>query len=283
MKSFISFITTFIVLFISSMLFAQLPSRINYQGVARNAEGVLLQNHSLSITFKIYEEGAEIHSYEESKKVTTNKFGVFFTQIGQNGLGSLTLDSLDWKNGKRKEIETIYDFNNDQVPDLGTHRIPFQSVPYSIHSITTDHSKTASHSIESDSSVFAENAYTSILSDTSIVAHKLKGFANFWTPQFNNIIYSTGNIGIGDTDFVPQARLHIDKGDFRINFGDIVLLDGNLGFGTVDTKTKLHIKSGSVYLEDSTSGIYFKSSNGSCYLLKVNNIGELQLEVKTCP
>lgn len=243
---------------LSSVLLAQTPSTINYQGVARNKDGLLLKNYTIYITFTIYEDNNST-KYQEKKEVITNKFGVFSTQIGPIGNDSenktIKLSQLEWGNGKEKKIESFYDFGNNNGT-LSTVPITLNAVPYSFHSIHADSAK---------------------------VATKLDGFTNFWTPQKNDIIYSTGNIGIGSTDFIPQARLHIDKGNLQINFGDIALLNGNLGLGTNNAKEKIHLTNGNVYLENSSSGIYFKSSNGSCYLLKVNNIGELQLEVKTCP
>ncbi len=237
MKNFLSPILTLIIFLISSTLFAQTLSTINYQGIARTVDGVVLKSQNITITFNIYEEGNNIPIYEQKDIVFTNSFGVFSTKIGPIGTGnsSQVLANLNWNNGNQKYIETLYNFDNDQTNDLISTRIPFQSVPYAFH---------------------AQSATT---------AKKLENFSNFWEPQNSDIIYTSGNIGIGNPNFIPQTKLHIDGGNLRIDNGDIVVGNGN------------------IYLENSSSGIYMKAPNGSCYLIKINNIGEIQTELKACP
>jgi hypothetical protein len=62
------------ILFVSvAIAFAQAPQRINYQAVARNTSGALLQNQNIKVKFSIREatpngtvEYQETHTYNES-------------------------------------------------------------------------------------------------------------------------------------------------------------------------------------------------------------------------
>lgn len=58
---------------------------------------------------------------------------------------------------------------------------------------------------------------------------------------------------------------------------------GHVGIGTIDPKTKLNIKGGDVYLEDSGTGVILKSANGNCWKVTVDNFGALQTVQISCP
>lgn len=48
-------------------------------------------------------------------------------------------------------------------------------------------------------------------------------------------------------------------------------------------KSKLHIQSGDIYLEDATKGVIMKSPNGQCWRMTVTNAGQPQFTSITCP
>ncbi|MCB0668630.1 MAG: hypothetical protein KDC80_22550 [Saprospiraceae bacterium] len=54
--------------------------------------------------------------------------------------------------------------------------------------------------------------------------------------------------------------------------------------GPVDNpKSKLHIKQGDIYLDDINSGVIMKSPNGSCWRLQIDNNGQTQVSMISCP
>lgn len=82
------------VLFILAVaaLSAQAPPFINYQAVARNAQGNVLANQTVTVRLTIYSgtpTGAISHL--ETDTVTTNQFGLFALEIGKKSLAECAL------------------------------------------------------------------------------------------------------------------------------------------------------------------------------------------------
>ena len=69
---------------ICSITLAQsVPNKINYQAIARDANGDVLDNQSLNVTIGILAGSPTgILKYEESHSVTTNQYGLFYLKIG---------------------------------------------------------------------------------------------------------------------------------------------------------------------------------------------------------
>ncbi len=136
-------------------------------------------------------------------------------------------------------------------------------------------------------------------------------------PDFLN----TGRVGIGNiTD--PQAKLHIkadieepaimflepsvwnNQSNVGIWMGNqlnginaeknaglvfktehfYLFNQGNMGIGTEEPVTKIHVKSGDIYIEDINYGIIMKSPDGTCWRGTLNDNGQLQFEaLEICP
>ena len=58
---------------------------------------------------------------------------------------------------------------------------------------------------------------------------------------------------------------------------------GNLGIGTADPQTKVHVRNGDVYLEDIGAGIIMRSQNGGCWRLSVEDDGDPKFNAIPCP
>jgi hypothetical protein len=113
-----------------AITFAQsVPQGINYQAVARDANGVELSNQALTIQLSVIEGSSPGNlSWQETHAVTTNNFGLFTAIIGQGastGLGSsATFDVVDWGSDNhyiKVEMDGI---------DMGTTQL--LSVPYAL-------------------------------------------------------------------------------------------------------------------------------------------------------
>ena len=116
--------------------FAQsVPQGINYQAVARDANGDVMMNQVLTIQFSIISDiiNSTI-SWQETHQDTTNDYGLFTAIIGQgattNGGSSATFDVIDWASSThflKVEMNGV---------DMGTTQL--MSVPYSIYTETAD-------------------------------------------------------------------------------------------------------------------------------------------------
>ena len=80
----------FIVSFITNC-YAQAPALFNYQGVARNSVGNVLQNKSISLRLSVH-DGTETGPvvYAETRSVITNAFGLFNVQVGSAGTSNVS-------------------------------------------------------------------------------------------------------------------------------------------------------------------------------------------------
>src|SRR5688572_6884918 len=84
-----------------SSLFGQTPNAINYQAVARNSAGSILNNQSLQVRLGIYSGvGASVKVYEEVHSATTNQFGLFSLKIGMGTPVMGTFSSIMWQSNE---------------------------------------------------------------------------------------------------------------------------------------------------------------------------------------
>tara|TARA_B100002052_G_scaffold9093_1_gene7586 strand:- start:685 stop:1176 length:492 start_codon:yes stop_codon:yes gene_type:complete len=111
------------------------PQGINYQAVARDANGDVLMNQSLTIEFSVISDiTTSAISWQETHQTTTNDYGLFIAIIGQgattNAGSSATFDVIDWSNSTH--------FLNVKMNgvDMGTTQL--MSVPYSLYTETAD-------------------------------------------------------------------------------------------------------------------------------------------------
>ena len=82
--------------------FAQsVPQGINYQAVARDANGDVLMNQALTIQFSVISDiTTSAISWQETHTVSTNDYGLYTAIIGggasTSGGSSATFDVIDW-------------------------------------------------------------------------------------------------------------------------------------------------------------------------------------------
>jgi hypothetical protein len=105
-------------------LYAQTPQGINYQAVARNGDGVLLQDQNVDVTFTIRPATGGNAAYVEGHSLMTNAFGLFTAVIGEGSATTGTFNELDWSQAYELGISV-------NGTDLGF--TPFQSVPYALN------------------------------------------------------------------------------------------------------------------------------------------------------
>lgn len=80
---------------ITTATFAQVPQLINYQGVARSANGNAITNN-ISVRFEILQGNNTVVFTEDQPGLTPNNQGVFSTQIGKI---TNSLSSVSWSQG----------------------------------------------------------------------------------------------------------------------------------------------------------------------------------------
>ena len=134
MKTKLSFL--FLVSFVFYLGEAQIPQGFNYQAVARDGTGAVLQNTSLQAMMYVQSEstGGTIFWKELHSTITTNDFGLFTLVIGtgtrQIESTVATFDLIDWSVSPKYLKTEIYYSSSWKV--MGTSQL--MSVPYAMTS-----------------------------------------------------------------------------------------------------------------------------------------------------
>src|SRR5688572_16863895 len=125
------------ILLISNFITAQVPQAINYQAVARTADGVIIPTQNISVRFSILDvsiTGTTL--YSETHTVTTNSYGLFTLAIGKGTPVTSTFANINWASGTDK-------FLNVEIAPAGGSNYQLQgttqllSVPYALYSEKT--------------------------------------------------------------------------------------------------------------------------------------------------
>ena len=128
-------LTLLSVLFCAITFAQSVPQGINYQALARDANGDVLMNQALTIQFSVISDiTTSAVSWQETHTVNTNDYGLYTAIIGggtSTSVGtSLTFDVIDW-GASNHLLKVEVDFGSGYL-DMGT--TAFMSVPYSIYS-----------------------------------------------------------------------------------------------------------------------------------------------------
>jgi Collagen triple helix repeat (20 copies) len=124
-----------LLLALNFSLHAQSPQAINYQGIARDGSGLVLQSQLLGIRLSIH-QGSPTGTivYQETHSPTTNQFGLYTSQIGQGSPVSGTFATINWAAGPYfLEVEMDITGGNAYAPAGTTQLI---SVPYALYAET---------------------------------------------------------------------------------------------------------------------------------------------------
>lgn len=119
-----------------------IPSGISYQAVARDAQGVELNNKSIAVRLSLIRGSADGDAqWIESQSVTTDQFGLFNLIIGEGSreTGSLVdkFSDINW-GADRYFLKVEIDFGSG-YRNLGI--MPLLSVPYALYAATAGSSK----------------------------------------------------------------------------------------------------------------------------------------------
>jgi hypothetical protein len=289
---------------------AQVPQAINYQAVARTSQGLLIPNQQVSVRFSILESSINgTIIYQETATPTTNSFGLFTLGIGTGSPVTGTFAGINWGNGITKFLKVeIAPQVNGPYNLQGTTQI--MSVPYALYAERTKNpSKWTSHTngIHYPATSAAGNVgirSTPASNMALVVNGDIPGVAEGNVARFisNSNWHTITSIDNTTTNssfaFAVGGATNTELGPR--NFGIInvnnptrwaVTIDGatnNMGLGDITAnptlpKSKLHLKTGDIYIEQIGRGIIMTSPNGQCWRITVDNSGNLIRTAIICP
>jgi len=121
-----------VLILLAAAVVAQVPRKLSYQAVVRNAEGKLVQNTDVGMRFSILRgSSAALVVYIETQSVSANVNGLVSIEIG-SGISTGSFDSIDWALGP-------YYLKSETDPAGGTNYSitgisQLLSVPYALYS-----------------------------------------------------------------------------------------------------------------------------------------------------
>ncbi|MDZ7738472.1 MAG: hypothetical protein U5K32_05280 [Bacteroidales bacterium] len=113
---------------------AQVPETINYQAVARDGSGNLITDQEINVRISLHTNiSSPVNIYIEEHQVTTNSYGMFSLQIGDNNAsyigGSVTdFSDIDWN--QEIYIKPSVKLSGGDWQDMESS--PLSSVPYAL-------------------------------------------------------------------------------------------------------------------------------------------------------
>lgn len=221
--------------------FSQIPEKMSYQAVVRNASGELVKSSPVGMKISIL-QGSESGTavYVETHIKTTNVNGLVTLEIGGGTLVTGTFAGIDWSTG-------IYFLKTETDPTggsnytiTGTNQI--LSVPYSLYAKT---SKDAVKFYDATQSVIGNNSPIINTGTRNILIGKSSG-TNNTTGAYNTFIGSeagyTNTIGNKNIAIGWNALRENNEGSGNIAIGRNALMKnkvlipgslGNHGFGNI--------------------------------------------------
>lgn len=138
MKSALNLIVVFLF-GISGSMYSQAPLAFNYQGLAKSADGIPLEEQDISIFITLLAGGEEgFIEYEEEHFVTTSENGLFAIRIGEGFQVSGNIDNIDW-GVNSYYLRTEMDPNGgENYIEMGTSQL--YSVPYALYAAESGNS-----------------------------------------------------------------------------------------------------------------------------------------------
>lgn len=172
--------------------FAQAPKFINYQGIARDVNGVPVTGQNINIDFLIYDQltGGNVIYSETVAKNTDPVSGIFNHAIG-NGTPSFgTFSSINWAIGQK--------FLEIKINGTVLGRQQMMSVPYALYAETSGSSGSQSLQINGNN-LSLSGGNTINLPATSVTGSGAASVTTIGTNSFDVFVPQVNITGIGST------------------------------------------------------------------------------------
>lgn len=255
-----------IFLFIGIAASAQVPEKMSYQAVLRDASGALLKDKAVSIQFTVNQTSASgMTVYQENHTPTTNSNGLVSVYMGTGTVSSGDFSKIDWSEGPyflQSEIDPTG--GTDYVISSTTELV---SVPYALYANKAEFADSLTGGVNETDPVFDVSIAKGITaSDTTYWNHKLD------SSSIQNFVDLTTNQTVaGEKEFSSDLTVNgitVGKGGGAKSSNTAVGVQALYSNTTGDNNTANGLQA----LYDNTTG-NSNTANG-VYALKNNTIGK---------
>jgi len=210
--------------------FAQIPQGMNYQAVARDANGEPIVNSPVTLRISILDDdvNGEI-AYSETHIVQTNALGLVHLVIGAGKAGVGNFKNIAWHEGDKWLKVEIDLAGNQRFREMGATRL--LAVPYAMHALSADRMTGPGNTRAISDSAWLLNGNIGTSAAANFLGTKdYEDFVIKTNDQERLRVKAGGLIGIGTVS--PSNNLEI-IGDFRAGDGSNyaqIDFDGDLYF-----------------------------------------------------
>jgi hypothetical protein len=209
---------------------------INFQAIARNADGSIVPSKDISIRLSIREGSASgTIEYQEIKTTSTNVVGLFSVVLGSNSNSNITVigdySNINWQTGNKYLQVEIDPFNSINFILLGVQKINY--VPYALVANSMDWANVKGLNTELNKKLNIQD--TSIMlkpylkSSESVKASALNGTDSF-NININGSLTASNNINFGG-NLVPTSS-NSTIGTSEHPFKSLYLTSGSLSIAS---------------------------------------------------
>ncbi|MBK9299877.1 MAG: putative metal-binding motif-containing protein [Bacteroidetes bacterium] len=192
----------FVLQCIQLLSFAQAPQRFNYQGIARDVNGLPFKNQQIALKLSILNSAEAIEAdYEEIQQVTTNEFGLYTLQIGNGKSTNRSLKMVKWETGNKYIKVAIDPTGGNDFIDMGTSQL--LSVPYAMYA------DKAGETLNNEKEKTRSGAVNSSAGHVAGDANFLSKFTSFNTIGKSLLFDNGSSIGIGTASPTLGTKMHI--------------------------------------------------------------------------
>lgn len=177
---------------------------INFQAIARNADGSIVPSKDISIRLSIREGSASgTIEYQEIKTTSTNVVGLFSVVLGSNSNSNITVigdyNNINWQTGNKYLQVEIDPFNSINFILLGVQKINY--VPYALVANSIDWANVKGLNTELNKKLNIQDTATMLKpylkSSASVKASALNGIDSF-NINLNGSLTTSKNLIVGE-------------------------------------------------------------------------------------
>jgi hypothetical protein len=203
MKTILSFLLALCVSIPSFVLAQGVPQKMNYQAVARTADGVVIADKEVGLRIAIVSsDNMERPVYAEEHLVTTNKLGLMNLQIGTGEVLEGSMETIDW-GGSAHYLKIFLDADNiDRFIEMGTSQL--LTVPYAFYAERSGSSEAGGN--RNDPNDWTINGNTGTDDATNFLG----------TTDAQDLVFRTNDIEVGR--FTTDGELNFSTGG-RLTIG----------------------------------------------------------------
>jgi hypothetical protein len=278
-------VATFLLLCV--FMNAQVPQGINYQAVARTADGVIIPTQNIGVRFSILDvsvTGAVL--YSETHTVITNSYGLFTLAIGRGTPVTSTFASINWASGTDKFLKVeIAPAGGSNYQLQGTTQL--LSVPYALYSektrllagnntinITNGNTITGNYQAANNTILLTGNTiagnYQAANNTISLTGNTIAG--NYQAA--NNTILLTGNTIAGNYQAGTGINLTGNTISHNLVAGSGISISGNVITNTGITGTNQWVADpAGIHNQSGYVGIRTNSVSGTALTILQDNSG----------